>query len=273
MDDRERLRQYFLTLPPEQQVNGWDKMWKQSITPWDRSESNPALVETLEEKSDLFGSPFKDTNSKERRKKVLVPGCGKGYDVLLFSSFGYDAYGLDASPTAVEEANKLLSNQGKEQQYPIKNIQNGRGEVKFVVTDFFKDDFLSQTHSAGSDQTFDLIYDYTFLCALPPTLRPQWAARMSQLLSPTGRLVCLEYPLGKDPKLGGPPHGLSRELYEQLLAKPGQEVNYNLSGHVCEDRSGDKTEKALVKVNEWTPERVFEAQKGQARVSVWRHWK
>ena len=273
MDDRERLRQYFLTLPPEEQVDGWDKMWKHSITPWNRDEPNPALVDAINDKSDLFGSPFKEKDGEKIRKKALVPGCGKGYDVLLFSSLGYDSHGLDASPTAVEEARKLLLEQGKEQHYPIKNIQDGRGDVKFIVADFFKDDFLFQTHSTNSDRTFDLIYDYTFLCALPPSLRPRWAARMSQLLSPDGRLICLEYPLGKDPKRGGPPHGLQHELYEQLFAKPGQEVNYNLSGHVCEDRSGVKTDNALVKVDEWIPERIFEPQKGQIMVSVWRHWK
>ena len=273
MDERERLRQYFLTLPPNEQVNGWDVMWQKHIIPWDRNQPNPALVDALIEKSDLFGSPFNGTGSEKARKKALVPGCGRGYDVLLFSSYGFDAYGLDASSTAVQEAEKLHLAQGKEQHYPIKNIQNGRGEVKFLLADFFKNDFLSHTHSTESERTFDLIYDYTFLCALPPSLRPQWAARMSQLLSPNGRLVCLEYPLGKDPKLGGPPHGLEHELYEQLLAKPGQEVNYNISGHVCEDRSGDKTDNALVKIDEWTPSRMFDTQKGQVMVSVWRHWK
>ena len=94
---------------------------------------------------------------------------------------------------------------------------------------------------------------------------------MSELLSPSGRLICMEYPLGKSPKLGGPPHGVESELYEQLLAKPGQEVNYNLSGSVCEDRSGDKTDNALVKTEHWTPERTFEGQEKQLKVSVWKH--
>ena len=205
MDDRERLRQYFLTLKPEQQVDGWDVMWKQNLTPWDRNQPNPALVNALNEKSDLVGPPFRESGGANVRKKALVPGCGKGYDVLLLSSYGFDAYGLDASPKAIEEAEKVHSAQSKDQKYPVKNIQNGRGDVKFLVTDFFKDDFLSQTHSEQSERTFDLIYDYTFLCALPPSFRSHWATRMSQLLSPTGRLICLEYPLGKDPKLGGPP--------------------------------------------------------------------
>lgn len=39
--------------------------------------------------------------------KALVPGCGKGYDVLLLSAFGYDATGLEISSKALEEARKV----------------------------------------------------------------------------------------------------------------------------------------------------------------------
>lgn len=248
------------------------------MTPWDRFQPNPALVDALRDRSHIFGPPFEEVDGKKTldRKTALVPGCGRGYDVLLFSSYGFNAVGLDAAPYAKEEALKLQQEQGKDQQYPVQNIQDGRGEVRFITGDFFSDNFLSETHGAsGTDRRrdFDLIYDYTFLCALPPELRPKWAARMSKLLAPTGRLICIEYPLGKDPKTGGPPHGLERELYEQLFAKPGEEVRYNDSGHVCEDRSGDKTASALVKVEDWQPPRIFDDQKGQIMVSVWKHWR
>lgn len=78
-------------------------------------------------------------------------------------------------------------------------------------------------------------------------------------------------PLGKDPKTGGPPHGLQHQLYEQLFAKPGEDIVYNDSGHVCEDRSGDQAENALVRVDTWVPENTFPPQKGQMMISVWKH--
>ena len=176
-DQLEKLRQQFQALPPEQHIKAWDDAWNGNLTPWDRGQSNPALVETLKEKTDLSGSPFKDENGKNVRKKVLVPGelrksfsieeslrgnrcriigCGRGYDVLLFASYGFDAYGLDSSPTAVEGARKLFHEQGKEQQYPVQNIQNGRGNVQFIVADFFKDGFLAQTHATEPGNTFDI---------------------------------------------------------------------------------------------------------------------
>lgn len=104
---------------------------------WDRDQPQPALVDALRDKPHILGSPFKDVDGKKTRKIVLVPGCGRGYDVLLFSSYGFNAVGLDISPKAVEEARKVQADQGKEQQYPVKNIQDGRGEARFITADFF----------------------------------------------------------------------------------------------------------------------------------------
>lgn len=206
------------------------------------------------------------------RRRVLVPGCGRGYDVLLFASYGFNAVGLDISPTASEEAKKFEASLDLDQQYPVANAREGRGEARFITADFFMDNFLSESHgSPDGDRQFDVIYDYTFLCALPPAMRPRWAARMSELLSTTGRLICMEYPLGKDPKTGGPPHGLVPEIHEQLLAKPGVEIKYDTDGKVIPEDIANKPDNALVRIEHWTPERVFQGQENQVMVSVWKH--
>jgi len=201
------------------------------------------------------------------RKKVLVPGCGRGYDVLLFASYGYDAYGLDVSRTAVEAARVLAREQGEDQsKYPLRDDRVGRGNASFILGDFFNNDFLSEVGDAGP---FDIVYDYTFICALPPDLRPAWAKRMTELLKPTGHMICLEFPLHKAPALGGPPHGLSSSLYKQLLAQPGQSVRYDENGKVHEDSNGDLAGNALVRVMHWAPTRTHEVGKGTDRVSIW----
>ncbi|TKA68492.1 hypothetical protein B0A55_08793 [Friedmanniomyces simplex] len=270
-DQRLKLRAQFDGLPIDQHAQGWNELWRANITPWDREKPSPALVDTLKGKTRILGSPFRRDLAKPNdphpppRKRVLVPGCGKGYDVLLFSSCGYDAYGLDVSQLALDRANALLQEPSLPHQYP--SSLNGRGETKFLLADFFKDDFLASI--GGGD--FDVIYDYTFLVALPPAMRPAWAKRMSELLSPTGHLICLEFPLGKEPKTGGPPHGVTAVLYEQLLDHPGREVKYNIGGYVCEDRSLDKSHDALVQVDRWRAERTHEAGQGRDHVSIWRH--
>lgn len=43
---------------------------------------------------------------------------------------------------------------------------------------------------------FTLAYDYTFFCALPPSLRAAWAARYAELIQPGGVLIALVYPIG-----------------------------------------------------------------------------
>jgi hypothetical protein len=255
-------------LSSEPQTEKWDAMWRQKTTPWDRSKPSPALIDALNEKSDILNS---STQSGEtRRKKALVPGCGRGYDVLLFASHGYDAYGLDVSQTAVEACQELDKEQGNDAaRYPLSDPKLGRGSRNFLVADFFKDD-LSFSTDGGS---FDVIYDYTFLCAIPPELRPQWPKRISELLAPNGSLICLESPLAKPPNAGGPPHGLSSELYMQLFKQPGRDVSYAEDGYVVSDERSLDHVFGLVRVAHWSPARTHQVGKGTDMMSIWKHAK
>jgi hypothetical protein len=93
-----------------------------------------------------------------------VPGCGRGYDVLVLSAFGYDAYGLDFSETAIKEAQAYEKEKSGDEVYKARD-PGGKGKVHWVTADFFKDDFLKE---CDGDGTFDLLYDYTvfsnFVC-------------------------------------------------------------------------------------------------------------
>ncbi|KAK5127177.1 hypothetical protein LTR85_008538 [Meristemomyces frigidus] len=269
--DREKLRDHFVNIAPDQQAKHWNEMWEKKVTPWDRGAPNPALADALNEKGDVFGGPFQQGKFGETapssRKRALVPGCGKGYDVFLLTAYGYDAYGLDTSPLALEAANASAQQSDRDVSYPLRNGAEERGEAKFVAADFFTDEFLPET---GGGQ-FDVIYDYTFLCALPPALRPRWSKRMSQLLSPAGHLICLEFPLLKPPNTGGPPHGLSGELYEQLFKSPGREVQYDQDGYARKDSSGEQADDALERIARWQAERTHDVGQGSDHVSIWRH--
>ncbi|KAE8150625.1 hypothetical protein BDV25DRAFT_129389 [Aspergillus avenaceus] len=90
-----------------------------------------------------------------------------------------------------------------------------------IVEQTPKGDFFSsgwERHvSCNENARFDLIYDYTFLCALHPQMRPQWATRMAQILTHDGLLVCLEFPMYKDPTLPGPPWGLNGVHWDILV--------------------------------------------------------
>jgi methyl halide transferase len=139
-------------------TNRWQALWEEAYTPWDRGQPSPALIELLEERKDLVGGCWTvDPALGKRRKRALVPGCGKGYDVLILSAFGYDAYGLDVSSAAMQAAEDHEKLMSSDDVYKARDL-GGKGKVHWITADFFKDDFLKDI---GGDGTFDLLFDYT----------------------------------------------------------------------------------------------------------------
>lgn len=160
--NQDRLKTFFLGHEEEKHPSRWDDLWRDGdFLPWDRGFVNPALVDALSERKDLFGAP---TKSGGERKRALVPGCGRGYDLALLAAHGYDAYGIEVSENAVNAAEEWLKNpgEGKEGEYKTRDEAVGRGVAKAVLGDFFKDDWASAAGGIGAG--FDLIYDCT-VCA------------------------------------------------------------------------------------------------------------
>ncbi|KAL2819518.1 thiol methyltransferase [Aspergillus granulosus] len=258
---------------------GWEELWARgdSITlPWDKHTPNPALEEVLTTKRAVIGGPLLDNSEEDgskKRKKALVPGCGRGVDVLLLASFGYDAYGLEYSKSALEEARK--EEQDTKQKYPVRDLTIGKGTVTWIQGDFFEDGWLEGLGLARNG--FDFIYDYTFFCALPPSMRPAWALRHTQLLapSPQGNLVCLEFPRHKDPLQHGPPYGCPSEAYMEHLSHPGEELAYDANGRIKSDPLRETSPSGLERVAYWQPAKTHDfgtSEDGEVfdRVSIWR---
>ncbi|KAF5977792.1 thiol methyltransferase [Fusarium bulbicola] len=252
------------TVPFAEQGEKWDSCWREALTPWDRGTASIALHDLLAQRPDLVppsqhhdhrGHPLRDSAGAIEKKKALVPGCGRGHDVLLLSSWGYDVWGLDFSAAAKEEATKNQKQAESEGLYkPVDGLD--KGKIHWITGDFFGQDWAK---GAGADGQFDLIYDYTFLCALPREARPKWAKRMTELLSHDGRLVCLEFPSTKPMSANGPPWGVSPELYEALLAAPGEEIAYNDDGTVHEDPCSKPWADALQRLSLLKPTRTHKA--------------
>lgn len=95
---------------------------------------------------------------------------------------------------------------------------------------------------------------------------------MSQLLAYDGKLICIEFPSAKDPKIGGPPYALPPPVYVEHLAHPGKEIPYDEHhGHVIEGVSGPSSPAALIRTAHWQPARTHEIGKGQDWISIWGH--
>ncbi len=83
--------------------------------------------------------------------------------------------------------------------------------VQFLLVDFFA--------PIVELKGFDLVFDYTFFCAIDPGLRGDWGSRMGAVVGEGKYLLCLMYPLGQVKPEEGPPFGVSDEAYADALRK------------------------------------------------------
>ena len=142
---------------------------------------------------------FKDWADKLKTKsKILVPGCGNGYDPLYFSSLGHEVLAVDFSENAINR----IKNKSLEQKINIQTLR----------CDFFDLNKLI-------DIKFDFIVEYTFFCAIEPTKRIEYSKVVHSLLKKSGLLVALFLPLKKDINEGGPPFSVSKLDIENTFSK------------------------------------------------------
>lgn len=184
-------------------MTGWESMWSRGVAPgqaFDASRTEPAFEQLLARAASATPS------LPPAGSRALVPGCGRGYAVVSLEKAGFAAEGLEISPTAAAAATAYIRAQG------------AKAEVR--VGDFF---------GLQRERQFGLVFDSTFLCALPPSQREAWAAQMAGVLAPGGELVTNIFPIRAegepDPADGhvgsGPPFALSPRLVERLLVGVG----------------------------------------------------
>ena len=159
------------------QPDFWTIRYAAGKTPWDLGGVPSALKSFLERSS----GPG----------RILIPGCGSGYEVQAFHAAGYDVSAIDYSPAAVDQAKRVL----------------GILAERVVLADFF-------THDFGPDR-FDIIYERTFLCSMTPSRWPEYVNRMAELLVPGGSLIGV-FLYGQS-RSSGPPFPLTDREAEQLF--------------------------------------------------------
>ncbi|KAF2128535.1 thiol methyltransferas-like protein [Dothidotthia symphoricarpi CBS 119687] len=262
VENRTRLVSHFVDFRTrEEQSAGWTSLWESNESNlWDRGQPSPAFVDFLD--THAYG---KSLVNGGHQLKALVPGCGRGHDVAMLALHGFESYGLEVSPTAVETANEHVKFQlAKPAPHNFGETVNRPtpANARVILGDFFQQDWKGEL---GADfGGFDLIYDYTFLCALLPEMRKDWVRRMADLLSPTGVLVCLEFPMWKPLKAQGPPWGLN-----------GVHLNLAEGGDGVADEEGrlrptDGKGGLLERVEYWKPPKSFEQSRGEDMISVWK---
>jgi SAM-dependent methyltransferase len=161
------------------QPDFWTTRYAAGKTPWDFG-GVPAALESFLARSSV-------------PTRVLIPGCGSGYEVQAFHAAGYDVTAIDFSPAAVDQAKRVL----------------GVLAERVILGDFFTQDF--------GQCCFDLIYERTFLCSMTPTRWPDYVNRTADLLSPEGRLIGVFLYGQRSPS--GPPFPLTNTDAEQLFER------------------------------------------------------
>lgn len=156
----------------------WNPRYATARTPWDFGGIPAPLTRYL-------------TAHPGHGARALIPGCGSGYEVAAFAQAGYAVTAIDFSPPAVARARACVG-----------PALAGR----IIEGDYFTHDFAAAP--------FDLVYERTFLCALPPALWPQIVRRTATLLKPGGVLTGIYFFGEKD---DGPPFGLATDEPAQLF--------------------------------------------------------
>lgn len=177
----------------------WQEHYDANDLGWDLGKVSPPFVKLWQEGKLPIG-------------KALVPGCGRGHEVVFLAENGFDVTGIDYSTGAITYLNNAL----KERSL--------KGEV--LCQDFFN---LDESHNSA----YDLVLEQTFFCAIPPRQRADYALNVSRILKPGGVLIGLFYHAGQP---GGPPHNTTREDIEIHFSKHFEIQELNKTSLSAEQR-------------------------------------
>ncbi len=156
----------------------WEERYQAGRMPWDFRSVPRALLGWL--------------GSCRTPGRVLIPGCGSGYEVRAFAEHGWDVLAVDFSPSAVRRAQAELGALGN----------------RVALADFFRGDF--------GPREFDAVYERTFLCALPPARWPDYVRRVLESLVQGGKLIGFFF-YGREDE--PPPFPLTEERAQSLFGR------------------------------------------------------
>lgn len=163
----------------------WEERFASGNTPWDRGASSPQLAAWL-------------SSGALRPCRILVPGCGSGYEVVDLALAGFEVTGLDYADAAIART---------------------RARLKEAAVDAT----LAQADALQwqADRPFDAVYEQTCLCALHPDDWRAYADQLHRWIAPGGRLfalfVQLLRPQGAEGFVQGPPYHCDINAMRALL--------------------------------------------------------
>ncbi|WP_107852208.1 thiopurine S-methyltransferase [Oceanimonas marisflavi] len=179
----------------------WHQRWQTSRIGFHQNEINAHLRACWQRTDALPGA------------EVLVPLCGKSRDMHWLVEQGHGVAGFELSPLAVED---FFTEAGLQPQRmaegPFTCWQ--QGPLRLYEGDFFQ--------AGALGRQFELAYDRAALIALPPAMRPGYAALMASLMSSAGRVLLVT--VNHDSVKGQQPPFAVNEAEVRTLFEPYFEV-------------------------------------------------
>lgn len=157
----------------------WQARYDQGQTGWDRGGASPTLVRWLE-------------TGVLRPCRILIPGCGRGHEVVALAKAGFDVTGVDFAPAAITAVESRLASEG-------------------LAAEIFQADLFAYR----PDKPFEAVYEQTCLCALSPERWPEYEERLAAWLPHGGRLFAA---FMQTDSADGPPFACRPDAMRRLFA-------------------------------------------------------
>ena len=156
----------------------WEDKYHAGETGWDRGGASPALTAWLDELKPC---------------RILIPGCGRGHEVIELARRGFAVTGIDIATPAIEHLQTELAREGL--------------TATLIHGDLFEAEL----------SPFDAIYEQTCLCAMPPARWPDYEQWLFHHLRPGGVLLAQFMQTGAE---GGPPFHCELSEMKTLFDAP-----------------------------------------------------
>ena len=156
----------------------WQGRYEEGSTGWDTGGPTTPLVSYIDQ-----------LTSKELT--ILIPGAGNAYEAeYLFKKGFRNVYVVDLASAPLQNLKQRVP------EFP---------DAQLIQGDFFE-----------IEETFDLIIEQTFFCAIDPTLRADYVKKAHELLNTGGNLVGVLWSVAMNED--HPPFGGSIKEYRSLFS-------------------------------------------------------
>lgn len=177
----------------------WNDRYLSNQTGWDIGHASGPIVEYCK-------------NILDKNIRILIPGCGNAYEAEYLLSQGFQNITLiDLSESLCQKLSAKFSGT----------------PVRVICGNFF-----------DHQETYDLVLEQTFFCALDRDLRRSYAQKMAQILGTNGTLAGVLF--ASEFNREGPPFGGNANEYQEIFSDVFEQVCIKPCNNSISARSGNE---------------------------------